>query len=412
MQERISWVPTITGNLSFSTIGFGRSPRKAFKDYRAFASARIVHVAQRRRKSDTVLSPIIDPIRGRRGTHVFLLFGENASDNAYNALSGSVFIVSPKFYVNVATPFLRELVSSVEESTYRNWSIRLRERLIRELDSRSGAVVGVCLYTLSRQGRLLLRLDDLRFTQSEIDVLASQSYFFIRDICHVHQHHRPSSDTILDAYMMSDADLVWKRETLYALHRWIIHRKRERDQLSYQNARGVLAYASAFRALHVKDTDYAAGIPKYLEHQISDSLEAGAKVAKELHDERRERGSFRVSFLLWFVGTFIALATVVQRYSVGEEAAELRVSPQFLAFERILLAGATYPFHVIAGLLIVVLAYIVPVRIRAARTTPAIVLWLTRFLFAGNVYLVRLSLLLFTAAFGWFSLFFFMLSLR
>jgi hypothetical protein len=63
--------------------------------------------------------------------------------------------------------------------------------------------------------------------------MADQAYFFLRDITHVHQHHSPSSDTILILQERDDdIDFSWRRRIIFSLHHYIIRSKRFSDSAS------------------------------------------------------------------------------------------------------------------------------------------------------------------------------------
>src|SRR5205085_1594541 len=42
-----------------------------------------------------------------------------------------------------------------------------------------------------------------------IHSICAQLYFFLKDICHRHQHHHPTTDTIIDLYRADD-DVEWR----------------------------------------------------------------------------------------------------------------------------------------------------------------------------------------------------------
>jgi hypothetical protein len=90
----------------------------------------------------------------------------------------------------------------------------------------------------------------------------------------MHQHHEPTSDTIVDVYPLSKGPIYWKRETSYALFRWIIQRKRTRLPGALASAKGVLAYADAFKTLHIIGTREEKLLPAYMSEPLADSLDA------------------------------------------------------------------------------------------------------------------------------------------
>ncbi len=75
---------------------------------------------------------------------------------------------------------------------------------------------GISAIALNRDGKVEIAFNPIE--SQEAQDVASQIYFFVRDVCHVRQQHAPTSDTILDVVPLSSGDNRWKRETLYCKH--------------------------------------------------------------------------------------------------------------------------------------------------------------------------------------------------
>jgi len=78
--------------------------------------------------------------------------------------------------------------------------------------------------------------------------IADQCYFFLRDLTHTHQHHEPSSDTILILQERGDDDVQWRNNIIYSLHYAIIRFKRYADSKYTLRATGILGYCKSFMA--------------------------------------------------------------------------------------------------------------------------------------------------------------------
>jgi hypothetical protein len=91
---------------------------------------------------------------------------------------------------------------------------------------------------------------------------------------------------------------AWKRETSYALYRWVIQQKRAKSVQSYLGAKGVLAYARAFETKFSKplsDTSSAmTDIPEYLNEPTVASIEVGLEQAR--NKEENSQLFWRVFF--------------------------------------------------------------------------------------------------------------------
>lgn len=91
--------------------------------------------------------------------------------------------------------------------------------------------------------------------------LCAQLYYFLKDITHRHYHHDNSADNILPLSPASaEDDLTWRRETLYALARAVLEKRRQNALRAYRQAEGILAYCNAFQGLlapiHRANSDY------------------------------------------------------------------------------------------------------------------------------------------------------------
>ncbi len=161
--------------------------------------------------------------------------------------------------------------------------------IVAERSSHPGC--GLSAIELSRDGKVEISLNNL--SEAEAQDVASQIFFFIRDVCHVHQHHAPTSDTILDVVPSSEGDTHWKRETLYSLFRWVIQQKRSRSPSAFVDAKGVLAYARAFAEKHCGAAEREIGLPQYLREATIESLDAGLARAEF---EEKQKGKLSAAF--------------------------------------------------------------------------------------------------------------------
>lgn len=265
------WVPTVTGNLSFSIIGTGRNPKKFFKTYRSVGDKKFTVAAQSRPTSDR-----IGFRSGRIKNYVFIYLAVSFLDQRHFHNHGMVFFLPSHEYWRYK--YLFENLGRYDTASFS----ASFESVARALQTNWAKRHIVCVKTtLDRNGQLIIELAENDFWEDEEGTVANQVYYFIRDISHTHQHHEPSSDTILKAYpdekLRNHGNTNWKRETLYALHKFIIQQKRGKRYEALVRCQGVLAYAKAFSDLHIKKEDDA---PIYLEKPLRNSLNASASEAK------------------------------------------------------------------------------------------------------------------------------------
>ena len=352
--EYIGCVPTITGNLSFSVIGTGKQPKKLYKSYWTRGRAKFTLSVQQRYTSDRI-TVSANP----SGRFVFAFLGYSHLESQHDKNSGSVFIINHAEFWRYRYLFDHlEAGKSAEEfqdrflSTVAALRTPYGRRYLVELS-----------VTLERSGKIVISFDPNEFSEDERGTVANQAYYFMRDISHVHQHHEPSSDTILKVY--PDGDLRnsensnWKRETLYALHKFIIQQKRTRRLEALVRCKGVLAYAEAFEKLHVKRVQNGSSIdsseqsdgnsielddvPTYIYTTVEASLraaidEARGRTTSDLSSLLATRvlplliSAFSIIAAFVFSSDFLEIdeATSQQRWMI--HASEFLISYPFLPF--------------------------------------------------------------------------------
>lgn len=279
------WIPTITGNLSFSTIGTGQNPPKLFQKFHAFDGVHYTVAAQKRRTSDSLFGRLGDWLdrRGdRQGYTVFVLFGASQKANGHSVISGPCIEVSHSTYLK-NEQYLKDLTFKNDIDAFEKSFLQALEKFKSASCEPSGVISAVEVH---RSGQATIEIDDELYTDAaDQKMLASQVYFFLRDICHVHQHHADSSDTISDVTDCTKEDDAWKRETLYSLYRWVIQQKRAKRVEAYFSAKGVLSYAHTFQKTHpIKDKNFDRD---YFREATVESIEAGLE--KATYEEATKR---------------------------------------------------------------------------------------------------------------------------
>lgn len=305
------WVPTITGNLSFATIGQGRQPKRAFKVAKATNGVRFVLVAQRRRTTDVPFAWVGDAINWllrREGYTVYTLFGKSLESEDYQLLSGPCVELTTREYGRLKDDLEPLRNADLDEHEFEALFDGLAAKFS---DASDKPGCGISAIELNRDGKIQIALRD--FEDQEAQDVASQIYFFIRDVCHVHQHHAPTSDTILDVVPLSAGEHHWKRETLYSLFRWVIQQKRSRAPSAYIDAKGVLAYARAFKEKHCGKTEKTEDLPQYLRGATIESLDAGLARAEHLESTKGKLPATLFNRILPLIGLVLAFLAFFYR---------------------------------------------------------------------------------------------------
>jgi len=241
----------------------------------------------------------------REGWTVYVMFGKSFKSEEYRALSGPCIELTIAQYAALK-PKLEQLNhDGLTEDQFG----QAFDDLAKDLSEKGGEPgCGISAIELNRDGKVEIDFED-SLDASEAQDVASQIFFFLRDVCHVHQHHAPTSDTILDVVPYSGADSHWKRETLYSLFRWVIQQKRSRLPASYIDAKGVLAYARAFTEKHCNPEEMPQEFPLYLREATIESLDAGLARAEQEAEVSNRFISRIFNRILPLVGLVLAFLT-------------------------------------------------------------------------------------------------------
>lgn len=258
------WIPTITGQLSFSLIG-RRSEKldcvtiNQEDVLNANPPARTIVSLVRRVARDVPF-----PLRLRHPARIkhYIVIGRTEStsrpaieggkvvahEDELGLLRGAVYVIP--YHRN---PGLRERAELKIAAVRRQiagfkkgcdvGSLRSSvEGLIGQAD---GVKILVVEFSIYRTGELRI------FADADInEVLCQQVYYLLKDMSHRHYHHAQADDNLLPLTAAGPADdLTWRRNTLWCLARMVLEARR-RDRLDgYKSALGMLAYAEAFQGL-------------------------------------------------------------------------------------------------------------------------------------------------------------------
>lgn len=243
----IGWVPTVTGHLSFSTIGTGSFPTRC---WRREQGSRIC-VVQRRDLLDVLVpyaegsevakyfrEKLANLVVGISGRFWYVMDAVEADDG--ETVSGVIYMI-PGAHNGAAVKQLKSWLANAPNLDGIN-------ELIGRVDSASCYSIS---FSLERGGKAKFsprgnssdhRGDDLR------RLLVNQAFFFLKDNAHVHQHHHPTHDAITEVTELDETKLEndWVSETQFSLYRAIIRYKRFKNEKALFRAAGILAYAEAF----------------------------------------------------------------------------------------------------------------------------------------------------------------------
>ncbi len=304
----VGWIPNVAGRLSFSHIGDTRNPGGRIHKINAGDSrGRLVICYQSRRCSDTLLpSWYFRWLYGQEARCAFLLClnSRGATGDAIGELHGTLYLVDERRKVDDEYwdgPFplwsmVSDEIGSAKVTTTLPWRTHEgRDTILQSIDARCGSCAwGKFSVIIKRDGIVELCPDDrtrdvravfgFDFAVAEdhdgiIDFVANQAYFFVRDICHTHQHHSHSADTITTV-SSDDGWHNWVPNTNYRLHRKILHMRQSRSPVQLIHALGLTAYISSFDRLARRYTSDDNPVLSYNIQNIESSLKAKIDVAR------------------------------------------------------------------------------------------------------------------------------------
>lgn len=374
------WVPTITGQLSFSLIGLGSAApgcvtaNVEFWDQSVDHPRRRVAVIKRRVTRDLPLTVFPIPNIFRSIASEFVLLGETKPaarpvfrageishrNDEIGVLTGDILVI-PNHSDQLASEKelvrkIRRRIAAIGDSAPRA-VIGSDKALSVELDEwmaeakQHGLTIAHARFELYRTGEFRLEqiasipIDEAQEgEQSEFDaILASQIYYFVKDIAHRHYHHRAASDNLLPlSGLKADDDLGWRRETLWSLARAVLEMRRSGKLPGHKSALGVLAYAEAFQGLLARVERIPSSPHKFrMTDEIAcydfthtrQSLDATIAEKSFIHSHWSGIHTFLIGTMLAFVALWLSAAQV-RDMSCGDNGDCPKIPPQMTAVVR------------------------------------------------------------------------------
>lgn len=244
------WVPTVTGNLSFTTLGRGSFPSRSIR-----IDTENGFVIYQKRDLLDVLVPYADDVvvanflRETIANWILQISGKfsffmvASQESGDERCTGTIYLVA---HAGNSKP-LKVATRKFSQSNGENDALAFFENAISEMSCYKSD------FELERQGRLKLISQSQPDDFSSVEgILVNQTFFFVKDISHVHQHHDPRHDAItVMTPETDDPNVGWIAATQQALYRSIIRYKRFRNEKALFRASGILAYTKAFQTSYV-----------------------------------------------------------------------------------------------------------------------------------------------------------------
>lgn len=345
------WLPNVSGRLSFSKFGYTAVSGMRFNLNATDNRSRILISVQKRSSTDTVL-PVGNPSRFKLFSlanylyYICVATSElDGESRALESLRGKIYILRDReLWIKELRPKLKSLSARVatEYDSLDEESLTVFSKddldLIRQT-AQACSVFNIEFIT-SRTGitsfetpeEFIINEDAPAQYENDqrldyrIKAIAAQCYYFLRDIAHKHQHHAPSSDTIIDIYPVTDeSDNGWHLQILYSMYRRIIALKRVRDTGSYLDSLGILGYANTFeeickekyietsseKAPKSKSADFE-DLPIFYKESLRESIQSTHNREMIRYQRENWRGDFLRNWALGIIGTIVAFGGLLQ----------------------------------------------------------------------------------------------------
>jgi hypothetical protein len=288
----VGWIPTVSGHLSFSLIGGSGSTDEPpiVNGDKPGLDGRVVLIQRRRRNRDFGYWSWVaaNILRDTEQDYVLVAHTEagarpewdrqsnqiNRIPDARGCLRGTVFWF-PFRYDDDLRNDLQSTLSDLNREANRveslhgdqkenaldaveNWVRTKLSSITEDVEGDDQVAQQVAFkfeFALYRTGEFRLWYERNHVAVDELDGIARQVFYFLKDIAHTHSHHEPESDQIVHLARTkpgkygtaADCESYWRNETQWGLSRVFEQLHRSTGIGAQRRALGMLAYADAFQ---------------------------------------------------------------------------------------------------------------------------------------------------------------------
>jgi hypothetical protein len=332
------WVPTVSGRLSFRHIGDSRFPTPAITANVNCANERLIVSYQRRPLSDALFRWAIHHLYGIRGDFWFALTVRSKDAPIIaDRLEGRIYVYkSREDWRARADDEVGEAIREMEGLRFSDDPNQPAQMLAQYESARTSLskTADIVLdFTLERTGEFYISKPWFRDKELEYGSenyakhaghdfgkwVADQSYFFMRDISHAHQHHHPASDTILILQERDVKDIGWRKKIIYSLYYAIIRMKRANDTFAPIVSQGLHAYCLSFK--NICENKFSAAtyktFPEFSDEALKQSLDSKSQELFARHTMRYTAVSTARAIALTFAAIYIATLAIFIQPRIG-----------------------------------------------------------------------------------------------
>jgi len=343
-----TWVPNVSGALSFSAIGSGCYPTQPVRANVGDQKKRYLVAFQYRNLLDAVI-PFLARKKGLMGDFVSACVAVSSDDplETNDFLEGRLFIFhDPTSWKKLVEPVVIGAQEKLRTfAALPTGTASLFDHFGDTYSSLLSGLPGLSSFyvdfTLTRSGITCLTIPDdyasrispsapefpfdpLQREHSE-RIVCSQLFFFLKDLCHNHQHHDPKADTIIDIHPFTGDELQWRAKVLRVLYRKIIEYKRSSRQASFHSSLGILIYAKSLRGITFRELAAETVPPVIQDDLLENAIKAGIQNTCFTSDFEKKETNWGFYVTLWTFVLTVAMLLSITEYKVTNPDAILKL---------------------------------------------------------------------------------------
>ena len=342
----IGWIPNLRGRLSFDTIGSSTKPypyekTKEFHHSLVSQSNRKLNDSAlprllRKILFECKLSPFrllskfnktIEKLSYHSGDFKFSFYYLEPDELEYNAYLTGYVIIEPN--AKLPSQDCKEVLCSQRLLKSMNisgiQSILDRSLVVTKIKiDRDGFCELSNLYVRKIQRENLLWTSSVQdgFNQF-VEESIHQTYYFIKDVCHQHQHHDSKTDNLLPLAKCNGRELNRVYEELSikvfkSLYRLILKKRRSDSIKDFYSMKGILCYLKSFRSIASKRKISVNNFHSEDDTFLSGSIEAKSSCISAEKDRKKNFIGMLpsiVSLPISFLALCFAFSSMVMIYS-------------------------------------------------------------------------------------------------
>lgn len=322
-KQYAGWIPTAGGRLSFNLIGYSKYPTPTITSNQSEGDYRHIISFQKRNLIDSSF-PVLKILLARTifGLDgVFWCLCDAHTEKSGEELTGRLYLFSDKKKWKETAKSIKEYQGKLDcyQATQTTSSLNkfYEENVSNDIMSIKYNAAYFVDFRLLRNGTAYITIPsdapsldtpDQNNPGTKMEqIVCAQLFFFLKDICHRHQHHHPKSDTITDIYMVNGDDNTWREQTLKQLYRKVLDLKRDQAKGIYSSAQGILSYVRSFR----EQCDESVNC-KRLDDELEKSICASQDDLRFKQAKSQEMISFILGMIFTLFGLLIAMTGILQ----------------------------------------------------------------------------------------------------